>query len=551
MEVKKKQTNKEVVAFLTDLLERSAEEKSKRDAELASGVDARAWGAQQHSSRVAWLLAAFQIVLILLFACVATGAIGEGNETSKAITGSPGSETQAYNMFIGVEIMMFVGFGYLMTFLKWYGLGAVGFTMIVTAMGLQWSLFTESFFDQAMNSAHAWHEVHINMYALLNALYAISAVLITFGALIGKISPLQLVLVTIIELFCHSVNFKVLMGALNVQDMGGTYVDHMFGAYFGLSVAWVLGKPKSEPSMGNTPDVFSLIGTVFLWIYWPSFVAGAANADSEQQGRALVNTILSLAASTVCTFIFSSFLGSTGQFRPVDIQNATLAGGVAIGCTANLSMSPFGAIMIGCTAGIVSTWGYNRLMPWLEENFGLHDTCGIHNLHAMPSVVGALASVILAGYKDNNGQHDANIYGYSVNGSGITYTQWWRQLVGIFVCIAFAVSTGGLVGVFLKYVQPVAADVKEFHDDQWWTVADDYNKTFYSELGIIIGNAGPGSEWSSHRGPSADAQGSRLNELDNSSHHGRRRMQAQNASIPRKPSKSELLADDATAPDKV
>ena len=54
----------------------------------------------------------------------------------------------AYNMFIGVEIMMFVGFGYLMTFLKLYGLSAVGFTALVVAMGLQWSVFTESFFAQ-------------------------------------------------------------------------------------------------------------------------------------------------------------------------------------------------------------------------------------------------------------------------------------------------------------------------------------------------------------------------------------------------------------------
>ena len=42
----------------------------------------------------------------------------------------------AYNMFIGVEIMMFVGFGYLMTFLKLYGISAVAFTALVVAMGL-------------------------------------------------------------------------------------------------------------------------------------------------------------------------------------------------------------------------------------------------------------------------------------------------------------------------------------------------------------------------------------------------------------------------------
>ena len=90
-------------------------------------------------------------------------------------------------MFIGVEIMMFVGFGYLMTFLKWYGLGAVGLTMCVVAIALQWSLFTESFFGQLVGNLQHWHYVDMNIYSLLNALYACSAVLISFGAIIGKV----------------------------------------------------------------------------------------------------------------------------------------------------------------------------------------------------------------------------------------------------------------------------------------------------------------------------------------------------------------------------
>ena len=50
---------------------------------------------------------------------------------------------QLYNYYIGVSLMMFVGFGYLMTFLRWYGLGAVGLTMLITALGVEVSLLIE------------------------------------------------------------------------------------------------------------------------------------------------------------------------------------------------------------------------------------------------------------------------------------------------------------------------------------------------------------------------------------------------------------------------
>ena len=90
-------------------------------------------------------------------------------------------------------------------------MGAVGLTMMVTATGLQWALFTESFCHQLVFNTHDWHYVEINIYSLLNALYAISAVLISFGAVIGKISPLQLLSMTIIELVLHSINFQMLM----------------------------------------------------------------------------------------------------------------------------------------------------------------------------------------------------------------------------------------------------------------------------------------------------------------------------------------------------
>jgi Ammonium Transporter Family len=65
---------------------------------------------------------------------------------------------------------------------------------------------------------------------------------------------------------------------------------------------------------------------ILTYFHRPSFVAGAAVADSDQQQRAIVNTILALSASTICAFWMSSFLSKNKRFRPVDIQNATLAG---------------------------------------------------------------------------------------------------------------------------------------------------------------------------------------------------------------------------------
>ena len=217
------------------------------------------------------------------------------------------------------------------------------------------------------------------MYCLIDALYAVAAVLITFGGVIGKITPLQLIVVVIIELVLWSFNYEVLMlKVVGLADVGGTYIDHMFGAYFGLAVAYMLGKPKTAPQMGNVADIFSLIGTVFLWIYWPSFVAGAAVADSDAQQRAFVHTILALSSSTVATFFANCALlpAHDKKFRPVDIQNATLAGGIAIGSVATLDIGPFCAVMVGVGAGLLSTLGYHRIQPYLENTWNLHDTCG-------------------------------------------------------------------------------------------------------------------------------------------------------------------------------
>ena len=60
------------------------------------------------------------------------------------------------------------------------------------------------------------------------------------------------------------------------------------------------------------------------------------------------------------------------------MQNATLAGGVAIGTASNMSIAPWGALLIGCCAGGLSTVGYAYLTvselkdPKKSHNYFFH-----------------------------------------------------------------------------------------------------------------------------------------------------------------------------------
>ena len=172
-----------------------------------------------------------------------------------------------YQMFTGVLLMLVIGFGYLMTFLSHYSLGSVGFCLLVTAITFQWALFTEAFFTQLFSLSFGY--MSMNIYDMINSLYAVAAVLISFGGVIGKTTPTQLLIMVLVELVFYSINNRIFAtGFFDIADCGGTIVIHMFGAYFGLAVSWMMRLPKTEVKESYTSDIFSLIGTMILWAYW-------------------------------------------------------------------------------------------------------------------------------------------------------------------------------------------------------------------------------------------------------------------------------------------
>jgi len=178
------------------------------------------------------------------------------------------------------------------------------------------------------------------------------------------------------------------------QDSAGSIVIHAFGAYFGLaaSIALTTAQQRSTPIESDpTSDRFAMLGSMVLWLFWPSFAT--AIVPFEQMPQTIVNTILALSGATIATYFLSTYFHQ-GKTSMVDMANAALAGGVSIGSTCNI-VGPGGAFTIGLLAGTLSVVGYVFLQPVLESKIKLVDTCGVHNLHGMPGLLGGLCAIVV------------------------------------------------------------------------------------------------------------------------------------------------------------
>ncbi|XP_029436656.1 ammonium transporter Rh type B [Rhinatrema bivittatum] len=380
-----------------------------------------------------------------------------------------------YPSFQDVHTMIFIGFGFLMTFLKRYGFSSVAFNFLLAAFGLQWSTLIQGFF-------HGFHDgkIHVGVESMINADFCTGAVLISFGAVLGKASPVQLLVMTLIEVTLFGINEFIILNIVGAKDAGGSMTIHTFGAYFGLMVSRVLYRSqldKSRHKEGSVyhSDLFAMIGTIYLWMFWPSFNS-AITAHGDDQHRTVLNTYYSLAACTLATFAMSALLSGEGKLDMVHIQNAALAGGVAVGTSAEMMLTPFGAMIAGFLAGVISTLGFKFLTPLLDSKLRIQDTCGVHNLHGMPGVMGALIGAIVASLAT------AEIYGAGMDdvfpliadGTRTPQSQGVFQIIALFVALGFAIVGGIVVGLLLKIpLMGSPSDTQCFEDEIFWEVPED------------------------------------------------------------------------------
>ena len=311
-----------------------------------------------------------------------------------------------------------------MTFLKKYGLSAVSLNMLCSALAIQWGILVHGFLHPSYdicagnvttgaveelsaksdilynnNCSPNFPWIDISLGTMIDADFSVAAVLISFGVILGTSSPLQLILMTLVEIVLFNVNKIIGRDILGAVYAGDTIFVHMFACYFGIAMSRVLydrnAATSDKASTTQTSDLFSMVGTVFMWMFWPSFNAVAA-ADGDAKMRALINTYLSLCACVMSSFAASALVTPKRKFSMEHIQNATLAGGIAVGAVADMVITPFGAAFIGTCAGALVTLGFRFVQPFLANKLKINDSCGVHNLHGLSSMFGGFLSVIFA-----------------------------------------------------------------------------------------------------------------------------------------------------------
>ena len=373
----------------------------------------------------------FALTVLVLFA-----GIANATELDHVV------EVQKYNRAIHIMAMLLAGFGFLMVFVKKYGRSAVTATYLLVSVAIPLYILKDSLGILGGPGSE--------IDSLILAEFAAASLLICAGAPLGRLKMGQYILLGLIFIPCYALNEWIMLdngfgliahGAF--VDTGGSIVIHAFGAIFGLGVIMTMTTKKEMDlpiEADATSDRFSLLGSMLLWLFWPSFCA--ALVPPELVPHTAINVILALSGATLATYFASTFL--RGKISPADIANAALAGGVAIGSTCDLASFP-ASFVVGILAGVLSTFGFAVLQPKVEKLLRGIDTCGVMNLHGMPGIFGGIAAIFIV--------------------DGINMG---TQLTGIGVTILIAMLTGFVAGKIIAIMGRRTApydDAEEFELD--------------------------------------------------------------------------------------
>ena len=403
----------------------------------------------------------------------------ENNNYTSILGGSIYNETEKelstyYGLFRDINIMAFVGFGMLHTLTQGNTWTSIAFDSLSIVLSFQISLFFNLIFENAFKES--WSTGVLNFDTFIKAIFNSCAILVSLGAVHGKISHMQYLVLIISETILSSLNLKLCDVKLKIIDTGGGLYIHTFGALFGLAIYIVLFRSRkkrarlSEYNRSNITNYLSnitcFIGVLFIINYLPSFNAGLALSDDGRY-RAVINTYFSIIGSIVMSFIITGFIYN-GKFIYEYILFGSFSGGIIISTCCSVCLDHWAALLIGMLCGFICI----ILMEYLNKLFlelGFYDIYNIVIVHGIPGILCAFISSMFIAGLNHRVDNYYNILLKDMDRNN--HAQAGIQIAAIFITCALSFVGGITVGFLIKVSR--CGKIKEYFDD---------SEFFYSKL---------------------------------------------------------------------
>lgn len=103
--------------------------------------------------------------------------------------------------------MILIGFGFLMTFIRSKAWSALGFTFFTNAIVFQMYILWEGFWQKVFHDHFSGERyLRVDIVVLIKASFCVGSVLIAFGAMIGRVGPLELLVLGTVMTMGYTLN---------------------------------------------------------------------------------------------------------------------------------------------------------------------------------------------------------------------------------------------------------------------------------------------------------------------------------------------------------
>ena len=400
---------------------------------------------------------------------------------------------KSYKIFQEINIMIFVGFGFLHSFLKHHSWTSIAINFMGGITSFEIGLFALICWGSIFKKK--WSDGIFNFNHLLDANYCAATIVISLGAVLGKLSLPQYLVMIFIETIFSTLHYVLLRLILKIIDVGGALTVHLFGAIFGgiFSLVFFFSKDERERIKNNyhlgsnyNSNIFALFGTLILITYWPSFNTSLIEENVDKY-RGIINTYLAILGSIVGTFYISPICNK-GKIKIKDIINSCYSGGIIVAGCCHIIKHFWVSILLGVGCGGITTFLYNYLSD-IFKKYGFHDTSDIIYYHGIPGILGGIISTIFSGSLGNPNEKMKKADLYKYIGTIMNYSLYnktsdnnnnddekisefaGKHFAAIFITISIAVASGFFAGFLIKFCNCNIA-IKYFNDSEYFDVRD-------------------------------------------------------------------------------